>query len=269
MKQKFNLYGGGFQHAKSSTLYKECKYIIWDYNSSRNKITFSIDDYIFYNLKNIDDKIHYGWLLESKFITPDIVDFCMNNTVLLKKKYTNIFTHNTDLINLDPSFYKFCPANGTWIDEIKLRDKTKLVSMISSNKLITSGHKKRIEIIKKYFNKVDLYGRGFSEIQKKEQGLEDYMFSICVENGIYQSYFTEKILDCFATATVPLYVGTKDVKKYFNEDGIIFLDENFDINSLSTELYKGKIEAIKDNLERVKKFNVAEDWLYENYFMDK
>ena len=36
-----------------------------------------------------------------------------------------------------------------------------------------------------------------AENENKEVGLCDYMFSVVIENGIYETYFTEKILDCF------------------------------------------------------------------------
>ena len=268
MKNKFNLFGGGFQHAKSSTLYKESDYITWDYNSRSNDISFFIDDAIIYGFQENISKINFGWILESKYITPQINDICLKNLNLLKTKFKNIFTHNQELISLDNDFFKFLPANGTWIDDIGIRKKNKLASMIASNKNFTNGHRIRLNIAKTYADQIDLFGRGFNEIQKKEQGLEDYMFSIVVENGLYKSYFTEKILDCFAVGTIPIYLGTPDIYNFFDMDGIIILDNLFDIKNLTPDLYYSKLNAISKNCEIVKNFNVAEDWLYKNYFMD-
>ena len=36
---------------------------------------------------------------------------------------------------------------------------------------------------------------------------------------------TEKLTDCFACGTIPVYYGTAGVAQYFNPEGIIFLDE--------------------------------------------
>ena len=47
--------------------------------------------------------------------------------------------------------------------------------------------------------------------------------------------------------------------KYFNEDGIIFLDDDFDLSTLTKDLYYSKIEAVKDNFERVKNLEMADD----------
>ena len=54
---------------------------------------------------------------------------------------------------------------------------------------------------------------------------------------------------------------------YFNEDGIIFLEDDFDISLLTKELYYSKIDAVKDNFERIQNFPVAEDYIYKNYFL--
>ena len=48
----------------------------------------------------------------------------------------------------------------------------------------------------------------------------------------------------------------------FNKDGIIDLSEEFDV---SEEIYYNKMDAIKDNLERTKKMEILEDFIWENY----
>ena len=92
------------------------------------------------------------------------------------------------------------------------------------------------------------------------------MFSIAIENDCYKTYFTEKITDCFAVGTIPVYLGAPDIGEHFNTNGIIIMNKNFDINSLTKELYYSKIEAVKDNFNRVLQYDVLEDWIYERYF---
>ena len=89
------------------------------------------------------------------------------------------------------------------------------------------------------------------------------MFSVAIENGQYETYFTEKLLDCFTTGTIPVYLGAPDIGKYFNTDGIITLSDEFDI---SEELYQSKMDAIKENLEIAKTMEVLEDFIYLTYF---
>jgi hypothetical protein len=90
------------------------------------------------------------------------------------------------------------------------------------------------------------------------------MFSVCVENDVCDTYFTEKILDCFATGTIPIYKGTKNIANHFNQNGIIFLDD-ISLDDLTPELYYSKMDYIKENFEKVLPFNVNEDWVYDNY----
>ena len=89
------------------------------------------------------------------------------------------------------------------------------------------------------------------------------MFSVAIENGQYETYFTEKLLDCFATGTIPVYLGAPDIGKVFNPDGIITLSDEFDV---SDEVYYSKMDAIKENLEIAKTMEILEDFIYLNYF---
>jgi hypothetical protein len=139
--------------------------------------------------------------------------------------------------------------------------------MIVSDKRWTRQHEIRHDFAMANKDKIDVYGRGTREIAKKETGLNDYMFSFAAENDTYDTYFTEKILDCFATGTIPIYMGTPRIVEHFNADGILFFDGTFDLSTLTPELYHSKMEAIKDNFERVQKYSVLDDWLFENYLI--
>lgn len=268
MRKKYNLIGDSFTHLTGgnkgySVHGKVSNFIEWVQDDSSNE-TFYIDRYISTVFDDNKSTKKYGWLLESKYITPDIVDDVKRNYLHYVREFDLIFTHNQELLSLHPKF-KFVPAQGYWIKETKLREKTKLVSMISSNKTLCEGHLERLKWVEKLKNNVDLFGRGFNEIQLKEEGLEDYMFSIAIENGVYETYFTEKILDCFATGTIPVYLGAPDIGNYFDKNGIIVLDESFDISQLTSELYHSKLDYVKQNLEKVKEIEILEDFIFLNY----
>lgn len=265
MKRKFNLVGDCFTHLTGgnkgySVHGKESKYIEWVKDSSLD--TFYIDENMQQAFSDNVEGKRYGWILESKAIKPHVLDAIKGQHQTFFEKFEYIFTHNKELLELDERF-KWCPAQGFWIQEPKVYDKTKVISMIASNKRMCSGHEKRLEWVERIGDQVDLYGRGFNEIATKEEGLCDYMFSVVIENDTYNSYFTEKILDCFATGTIPVYLGSPDIGEFFNPDGIIPLTDEFDV---SDEIYYSKMEAIKDNLERVKQYEVLEDFIYLNYF---
>lgn len=266
MKTKFNLVGDAFTHRTGgnkgySVHGKESKYIEWIKDPSIGK-TFYVDDTLSHAFSDGIQGKKYGWVLESKFIKPLVFSSVKNNYQEYFKVYDTIFTHNQELLELDSRF-KWCPAQGFWIQDPKIYEKSKMISMIASNKQMTVGQKLRLKWVEMIGDQVDLYGRGFNEISLKEEGLCDYMFSVVVENGFYNSYFTEKIMDCFASGTIPVYLGSPDIAKYFNMDGIVMLTDEFDV---SEEIYYSKMDAIRDNLERVKQYEVLEDFLYLNYF---
>ncbi len=266
-KKQYNLIGGGFNHYdngnKSSSIYKqESKFIEW-VNSGSDE-TFYVDEHINFGFDDTESKKKYAWLLESKEIKPHIIEDIKRNYLHYVRVYDAIFTHNQELINLHPKF-KFSPLYGSWIPEPNLYDKSKLVSMICSNKAMCTGHQHRLSWANKLQGKVDFYGRGFNEIGDKEEGLADYMFSVAIENASYKTYFTEKIQDCFSTGTIPIYYGSPDIGEFFNLEGIILLTDDFDISLLTPELYYDKLEAVKDNLERVKNYLINEDYIYNTY----
>jgi hypothetical protein len=265
MKKKINLVGNSFTHLTGgnkgySVAGKESKYIEWVQDGTGDGTVY-VDNEIQKAFNDGVTGIKYAWFLESKYVTPQIVESVKQNYKDYLNIFDLIFTHNQELLSLDPKF-KWCPAQGFWIKEPKVYEKTKMISMISSNKSFTEGQINRLKWVEMLRGQVDLYGRGFKEIEAKEEGLCDYMFSVVIENGIYESYYTEKILDCFATGTIPVYLGSPDISKHFNEDGIINLTEEFD---LSEEIYYSKMDAIKDNLERIKEIEVLEDFIYKQY----
>jgi hypothetical protein len=136
--------------------------------------------------------------------------------------------------------------------------------MIVSSKTFTHNQSLRVNFANENKHRLDLFGRGFNPIETKEEGLNDYMFSICMENNSYDGYFTEKILDCFATGTIPIYLGSRKITNHFDENGIIFF-EDFDFSKISKELYLSKMESIKINYKKVLEFLCPEDFIYEKY----
>ena len=89
-----------------------------------------------------------------------------------------------------------------------------------------------------------------------------------MENAVYDNYYTEKIADCFATGTIPIYWGTRTIEKHFDIDGIIFLEDLEDLSSLNAELYRKKLRHVKNNLQILNETNTSEDFLYLNYLKE-
>ncbi|MEM9771944.1 MAG: hypothetical protein AAF889_10185 [Cyanobacteria bacterium P01_D01_bin.73] len=79
------------------------------------------------------------------------------------------------------------------------------------------------------------------------------MFSATLENTAETNYFTEKIIDCFLTYTIPLYWGAPNIGDYFDLDGILTfssVEELIEIaNQLTVQDYWARLEAIAKNYQ--------------------
>jgi hypothetical protein len=152
--------------------------------------------------------------------------------------------------------------------------KPKNISFITSNKTMTEGHKFRLDCVQSILNTnsnlVDIFGKGINEITGKIEGLKDYKFSITIENGTHDNYFTEKILDCFLTGVIPIYKGCANISEFFDMNGIITfntIDELHDIvTTLTDSDYDVRKEAIQRKFELAKTHAYNNDQLFEKFF---
>ena len=231
--------------------------------------------------QNIVKTKRFGWVCESKYIIPDVYSFLIHNHKLLFENYYNtIYTCDHDLLQLNDKFkYAANGSNYPWIakNDWKLYNKTKLCSMFCSPKKMTEGHVYRHQLARLALDMgLDVFGGAHGTERTvvdprnpwntKIDGIKDYMFSVVIENGVYESYTTEKLTDCFATGTIPLYWGTTQIPKIFDPNGIIWLQVGHErevLESLSPELYISKQQAVAHNLAALERLSIADDDLFE------
>lgn len=229
-----------------------------------------------YSKKQGEKKI--AWVCESRAIfhawhIPENV--WEQNIDYIASAYDEVYVSDRRWCNRKPNIkFNMAGSNLPWLKiPQQIPNKTKNVSMVASGKLVTEGHKYRHAIAEKFKNKLDLFGGAAGSNRIGERGnpwpdksetILPYMFSVVIENDTYTTYFTEKVTDCFAAGTIPIYWGTPDIGNYFNTDGIIKLNDDFDISMLSKDLYYAKMDAIKDNFERVNKMLSSDDLLFQN-----
>jgi hypothetical protein len=267
MKKKINLYGAEWAKDQSDKHCETLEHVQWVYDDS-GELNFYVNGHITNVVFDKTNNKKYALINESRAIDPFPHQELNKNMEFYSYFFDKIFTHDKNILSKIKNA-EFIPASSTWIKDKEIYEKTKLISMITSSKIMCHGHVVRMEWAKKLFTQVDMYGYGFKAIEKKEEGLKDYMFSVAIENDCYESYFTEKILDCFATGTIPVYLGTPDIGDFFNIDGIIMLTDDFNVRDLSPELYYSKMDAINDNFERLKKYISVEDYIYKNYLKEE
>lgn len=136
---------------------------------------------------------------------------------------------------------------------MKVPEKNKGISTITSNRTRRPGHRLRVQFLKKIIDRLDfsLYGKGYSYIDDKWYGLSPYRYSIAIENYRTSYYWTEKIADCFLSWTMPIYYGCTEITKFFPSEALIEIDINqpdealkIIENSVEDNLWEKNFDAI-------------------------
>lgn len=262
-----------FAHAKYSTDFQDSNYLNWtrDFNlKDPDNVVFITDDRL--NMVNVTSGKKVAWLIEPRAIKSGAYKFIVENS----DKFSKVLTFDKQLLDLLDNA-EFYPIGGCWIkpEDQKIYDKSKLLSTIVSNKRMTFGHKLRHDYIKYLLDNgqgINLYGKGYNQIDYKLTALKDYAFSLTIENSSIDYYFTEKLIDCFRTGTVPVYWGCPSISDFFNTDGMIIVKDKSgllsEVERLSLDRYKEMLPAIEENFEKAKKYLIAEDWIYENLLIN-
>jgi hypothetical protein len=272
----FNLFDNAFGHLTkpngrySSVHDKISQFVKYTRNhSDYDGITIFTDgDLKNPNIPNIQSKHKIGWLLETRELHGGLYD----EFETYKDNFEYVMTHDAELLSKYPDKTKLLIFGGTWIKNKNywMHEKTKNVSMIYSGKQYMTGHKMRHEVANSV-NGIDLYGNGSPRpIRFKEEALLDYRFSIVIENSKTDNYFTEKLIDCFAVGTIPIYWGAPNVDSYFDSRGMIIVNSVEEIKEWVGKLNESEYLARKEyaalNLKKVieEHYDVTEDWMYKN-----
>lgn len=211
---------------------------------------------------------NYAWLIEPIEVAPQ-------NYALIEKikhKFKKVFTHEKTLLDKGNP-YSFIPFGCCWVEKEhhKLYEKTKNISIIASNKKTTTGHKLRHSVIEAFGGNMDVYGRGFNPINHKIDGLKDYRYSIVIENCKRDYWFTEKLIDCFVTGTIPIYWGCPSIGDFFDCNGMIIFNNIEELSSILNTInenpileYNNRLESIRGNLYRSVEYLLPDELIFKN-----
>lgn len=259
-----------------------------------------IPQHIFWNHWDISLPIHFYGYLEIKEAKSDLhaVKKCFylqESKAIIPTVYTYVMKHEKDMMQFDYIFtsdkeildkYKnarFCPAGGVWygtprwggvptLENFKLKNRN--ISLLASHKVRCDLHRFRYHLATKYKESdlVDVFATfDGGPMVPLADALDHYRYSIVIENNQLDYYFTEKILNCFASLTVPIYIGATQIGDFFNIDGIIQISEPTTeaieqaIQLCGEKDYQARQAAIVDNFERVKGYWTPEDYIYAHY----
>ena len=255
-----------FRHDSSSCRGRFPKTFAYHYvdpdSSSRLPLVLLGDEQIL-NWRRYSAAKYFGWLTESSAIITKTIEAILGKIGEIESAFEKIYTSDRRLL-AQSSCFEEAPNGSTlpWVAPLPRGfTKSRLVSIVASRKQMTEGHRLRDEAIGR-FAPLDVFGQGRRPIQKKENALWPYYFSVAVENARYPNYFTEKVTDCFASKTVPIYWGNPQIGNTFNPKGILGFHE-IRREDLTAELYHRLLPAVEDNFQKTLNLKLPDDIIYQ------
>ncbi len=270
--------GVGFPFATTASSCSNRRPRLFDWTGDRAKATVDtvvyMDGAILDGLEAEGRKI--AWLLESPAVLRVKCPALLDELERVIASFDLVLTCERELCALDPRvLYHPAGSNLPWTPECDygLHEKDRTCSMLASDKQLVEGHAVRLRYAEKLGPDLDLFGGalgsprvgGNGSAPGKGEALYRYRFQVAMENCRVPLYYTEKLTDCFATGTVPVYWGSGDIGELFDPAGILVLDEGFDVRALDAGLYDRMLPAVRGNLARVRSLESADDLLYRRY----
>lgn len=242
---------------------------MYDANSEVYAIT---DDFVMKNeYKNIPKEKKIAMLIEPRAIQPNVYEY-------MEKHYDEfkyVFCGDDKLLDALPNA-KPILWGWVWYD-CEFPEKNKLMCMISSDKELCDLHKARKNVARKYKDKIDVYGTIDDGKYVEENVHEPYKYEVVIENDIEDRWFTEKILNCFANKTIPIYYGARKINEYFNHQGILMCNSIEEVEHTIEDILERQDEydffyewvdnkkILDENYKLSKQYKSFDDWFYKNY----
>jgi hypothetical protein len=194
------------------------------------------------------------------------------------RNFDYIFTYDQHILNACSNARLYL-CGGTWIEKstynnMNLSRKQPKISCLTGMKEFTPAHTFRKMLYKSqkslsflpitWFrsskDRVLLPKIGDNPVigDSKDPLFLDYQYSVAIENCRENNYFTEKLLDCLLTKTIPIYYGCPNISTWFDTRGWIILEntsiQEFRVKCSRLPNYAAHINVINENHERAKNY---------------
>jgi len=209
------------------------------------------------------NSVRFLWVIE-----PDEVSKMKQRIIDNHDKYDFILAYDTDILSKCKNSILF-PYGTTWIKDFDFtKEKEYSITSIVGGKKMCSNHPLRHLLIDKVNDvtniPVNLYNsvnkpyvgvKNLKTIQSKTYKNEVFysQFHIAIENTTQDNWFTEKLIDCFQSKTVPIYIGCPNIGDFFDVNGIIHATDLDDLiekcKSINENTYSNMLESIERNYE--------------------
>jgi hypothetical protein len=191
--------------------------------------------------------------------------------------YTSIITSNTSILNsctnsikmsygttwLNKSKNNHKDAIGTFTDSLGELKKENTLSMVCTShtkhkpyeiRHTTWNNKQKIPAELKFYSSTR-YPVQFNNLLPNDDKINLFysMYSVAIENSSIPNYFTEKLIDCLITKTIPIYWGCPNIDEYFDTSYWINVKDIFTFN-YTEEYYYNNLHKINNNFEKAKEY---------------
>jgi hypothetical protein len=229
-------------------------------------ITVFTDNYITHTglVENVRSRIKVAWLFE-----PRAISQCPKIMESYKKYFDYVLTYDPELLATGDHKYLKYIVGQTRVTDDEMNNlplKTKNISLISSGKRMAEGHLLRRTVADAYaaaYN-IDLFGNDFCKpFNEKVDALGEYKFSISIMNSMQDNFFTEILVDCFRTMTVPIFWGCPNIGEYFDTRGMIQFKNEEELGDILDNLppYEQFLPYLEENRKRSEKYLSTDDYV--------
>lgn len=182
---------------------------------------------------------------------PDVLANCKNAVFLIYgTTWLNKSKHHPD------SFGKFTEDLGSIKKELSL-------SMVCGALTGKPGYnlrhaifqnQERIDVPKRFYSSTRFVIPNVPTLPDDDKiHLFNSMYSVVVESTQEKNYFTEKLIDCLITKTIPVYWGCPNISEFFDTSYWVKVDNLLNFK-FSEDHYNKNLPMINLNFERAKKY---------------
>ncbi len=205
----------------------------------------------------------------------NIINLCLEppNEISLYRQYANkkvkIIFNQFDTNNKNILSHGALPwhlnKSYDYLSSLKSEElqKENKITWITSNQRSTKGHKDRMDFLDtiNQLEFVNCFGRGINPIEDKFEVLKKYKYAIAYENFKNDYYWTEKIIDCFLSYTMPLYFGCEAIENFFPKNSFIQIDPK----DKHIKLFLKEIVSSNKWEQNIDAINTARDLILNEY----
>jgi len=217
---------------------------------------------------NINNNLKILWVNEPKEIFPHL----QQHIIVNNHAYDFIFTSDPTLLSLGKSNIKHYMMFHCWnIPFAKecggiFNKKEFSVSTVVGNKEMLPGHLLRSDLWKRQ-KEITIPKRFYASSKGKlidnvdpsmilgdtKYEMFNSQFHIAIENVYRDNMFTEKLNDCIATKTIPIYWGCPNIKNIYDTRGMIIVNDLEDlidkVNNLTADTYDEMKPYVEENFK--------------------